>query len=427
MQIKYAIHLLFILIIGVVATFMPEVPQAKTGGPIDSGDTAWLLTSSALVLLMTPGLSFFYGGMVRRKNIISTMLQSMIALGVISVFWVVCGFSLCFGESIYGIIGNPFTYFMFQGVGYATHPDFSVTFPFVLFALFQLKFAIITPALVTGGFAERIKFSSYLVFIVLFAIFIYAPLAHATWHPDGFLRQWGVLDFAGGTVVHISAGMAALAGSIYLGPRKEQLHEPAHIPYVILGTGLLWFGWFGFNAGSSLAANDVAVKAFLNTNTSSAVAMLTWLFIDKLRGKKPSGMGACIGAVIGLVGITPAAGFVNIGASILIGFLSAAISNFALKVKNESGVDDTLDVFPCHGLGGIVGMILTAVFAKDVGLLYGETKTFKYHLIALVIVLVYTFVVSYLLYKLTNLISPIRVSATEESQGLDISQHGESV
>lgn len=426
MRLKYLGHLGLILVAGLLATFLPHVDQLKTGGPLNPGDTAWMLTASGLVLLMTPGLSFFYGGMVRKKNVISTMLQSLVALGVITVAWIAIGFSLCFGESIGGVIGNPMTYFMYQGVGMQTHPDFSPTIPFALFSLFQLKFAIITPALVSGAFAERVKFSSYMVFMVLFSLFIYAPLAHMTWHPEGILRNWGVLDFAGGTVVHISAGMAALAGSIYLGPRKELSHDAANIPFVILGTGLLWFGWFGFNAGSSLAANETAVLAFLNTNTASAVAMLTWMFFDRLRGRPSSALGACIGAVVGLVAITPAAGFVSVGAAILIGFIAALVSNLALSLKAKSGVDDTLDVFPCHGLGGIVGMILTAVFAKDVGLLSGETKTFLYHLLALAIVMVFAFFGSYVLYIVSNAIKPLRVNEEEERQGLDLSQHGES-
>ncbi|HXH75421.1 MAG TPA: ammonium transporter [Bacteriovoracaceae bacterium] len=423
----YLIHLGLILVCGLLATFLPEIPQAKVGGAINTGDTAWLLTASALVLLMTPGLSFFYGGMVRRKNVISTMLQSMVAMGVISVTWVAVGFSLCFGESIGGVIGNPMTFFMFRGVGMLTHPDFSPTIPFALFSLFQLKFAIITPALISGAFSERVKFTSYLLFMVLFSLFIYAPLAHMTWHPDGLLRNWGVLDFAGGTVVHISAGMAALAGSIYLGPRTELSHEAAHIPYVILGTGLLWFGWFGFNAGSSLAANETATLALMNTNTASAVAMLTWMFLDCLRGKKASALGACIGAVVGLVGITPAAGFVTIGAAVLIGFISSFVSNMALSLKNKTEIDDTLDVFPCHGLGGIVGMILTGVFARDVGLIYGETRTFFMHLLALVMVMVFCFFGSMFLYWVCSFARPMRVTKEEESLGLDISQHGEKI
>lgn len=427
MRLIYVVHLSLIFLCGLLATFLPEIPQVKTGGPINTGDTAWLITASGLVLLMTPGLSFFYGGMVRKKNVISTMLQSMVALGVISVTWVAVGFSLCFGESIGGIIGNPMTFFMYRGVGMLTHPDFSPTIPFALFSLFQLKFAIITPALISGAFAERVKFSSYLIFMVLFSVFIYSPLAHMTWHPDGLLRNWGVLDFAGGTVVHISAGMAALAGSIFLGPRREILHEAAHVPYVILGTGLLWFGWFGFNAGSSLAANETAVLAFLNTNTASAVAMITWMFLEGMKGKKVSALGACIGAVVGLVAITPAAGFVSIGASILIGFITAIVSNLALGFKARTKIDDTLDVFPCHGLGGIMGMILTAVFAKEVGLIFGQTNTMVYHLLALVIVMTYCFMGSYGLFWLINLLKPMRVNEQEENEGLDLSQHGERI
>ena len=271
---------------------MPTVPA---GGAASAGDVAWMLTATGLVLLMTPGLSFFYGGMVRFKNVVSTMLQSFVALGVISLLWVVVGFSLAFGDSLGGIVGNPLTFFMLDGVGGATHPDLSPTIPLLLFALFQLKFAIITPALITGAFAERVRFSSYLLFMILFSLFIYAPLAHMTWHPQGWLRQMGVLDFAGGTVVHMSAGLAALAGALVLGRRQSHIanepHEPANIPYVLLGTGMLWFGWFGFNAGSALAANDTAVLAFATTNTASAAAMLGWVFFDMVRGRKPSAHG----------------------------------------------------------------------------------------------------------------------------------------
>ena len=299
-----------------------EYQFIENTGNIDTGDTAWMLVASAFVLLMTPGLAFFYGGMVSKKSIISTMLQSFVALGVISILWVVVGFSLAFGESYYGIIGNPLTYFAFNNVSISPNPDFSGTIPFLLFALFQLKFAIITPALITGSFAERIRFRSYILFMVLFSLFIYSPLAHMTWHPDGLLRNWGVLDFAGGTVVHMSAGIAALAGAIYLGKRKEQIESPANIPFVILGTGLLWFGWFGFNAGSALGANTDAVIAFANTNLASAASMITWIFLDRFQNRKMSSLGACIGAIVGLVAITPAAGFVTIGQSIFIGFIA---------------------------------------------------------------------------------------------------------
>jgi len=404
-----------------------ELP-ADAAGTIDKSDTAWMIVATAFVLFMTPGLSFFYGGMVNYKNVISTMLQSFIALGVISLLWFLVGFSLAFGDSIGGFIGDPRTYFAFHNVGLNPHPQLAPTFPFLLFALFQLKFAIITPALITGSFAERVKFTSYLIFMCLFSLLIYCPLAHWTWHPDGFLKNWGVLDFAGGTVVHMSAGFAALAGAYVLGKRENKEHQPANIPFIILGTGMLWFGWFGFNAGSAMAANGVAVQAFATTNFATASAMITWVMFDALVGRKISAMGACIGAVVGLVAITPAAGYVNIGQSVFIGFAAAIISNLAVYYRQQrTSLDDTLDVFPCHGLGGIVGMILTSVFAKDVGLIYGETKTFLYHLLALVIVGVFTFGGSLLIYKITGLITRLRVSPEDERLGLDLSQHAETI
>ena len=384
-----------------------------------------MIVACAFVLLMTPGLAFFYGGMVNIKNIISTMLQSFVALGVISVIWILLGFSLSFGDSIYGVIGNPFTYFNFKGVTLAPNEDFGATIPFLLFAFFQLKFAIITPAIISGSFAERIRFRSYILYMLLFTLFIYSPLAHMTWHPDGLFRKWGVLDFAGGTVVHMSAGLAALSGAIYLGKRKKIEEKPANIPFVILGTGLLWFGWFGFNAGSALGANFDAVIAFANTNLASATSMITWIFYDRFFGRKMSAIGACIGAIVGLVAITPAAGFVTIGQSVFIGFIAAIISNVAIRITKKTNIDDTLDVFPSHGVGGIVGMILTSVFAKDVGLIYGTYDVFSAHLLAVVIVVVFTLTISYLLYKLVDLIMNIRVREDQEERGLDDSQHGE--
>lgn len=417
--------IVFTILVLVALLLGSEYKFLENAEGIDPGDTAWMIVASAFVLLMTPGLAFFYGGMVNRKNVISTLMQSFVALGVISVLWVVVGFSLAFGESIGGVIGNPFTYFNFRNVTVSPNPDFSSTIPFLLFALFQLKFAIITPALITGSFAERVRFRSYILFITLFSLVIYAPLAHMTWHPDGLLRNWGVLDFAGGTVVHMSAGFAALAGAFFLGKRKEESHDPANVPFIILGTGLLWFGWFGFNSGSALGANEDAVIAFANTNLASASAMITWIFYERFFDRKMSALGACIGAIVGLVAITPAAGFVTIGQSIFIGFVAAITSNFAIHLKNKSDLDDTLDVFPSHGVGGIVGMILTAVFAKEVGLIYGETTTFLYHMIALVIVAVFTFGGSWLLYKVVDLIVPLRVTESQEERGLDASQHGE--
>lgn len=394
---------------------------------INGADTAWMLVASAFVLLMTPGLSFFYGGMSDKKNIISTMLQSFVALGVISVLWVVIGFSLAFGDSIYGIIGNPFTYINFKNVGVEPNPLFAPTIPFLLFAMFQLKFAIITPALITGSLSGRIRFRSYILFMVLFSLFIYCPLAHMTWHPEGVFRKLGVLDFAGGTVVHMSAGFAALAGAIFLGKRKERTTTNANVPFVILGTGLLWFGWFGFNAGSAFGANGDAVIAFANTNIASATAMITWLFYERMVGRKMSAIGACIGAIVGLVAITPAAGFVNIGQSMIIGFTAALISNWMIHLKNKSDIDDTLDVFPSHGIGGVVGMLLTGVFAAEVGLIYGEYTTFLYHLIALFITATFSYFGSYFLFYIVDILLTMRVREDQEEKGLDISQHGEYI
>ena len=427
---KY-VPFIILLVVACMGAFLNYNYSHVKGEPASAADIAWMLTATGLVLLMTPGLSYFYGGMVSSKNIISTMLQSVIAMSVISLMWVVVGFSLAFGDSIGGVIGNPLTYFMFRGVDGDTHPLLSPTVPLLLFAMFQLKFAIITPALITGSFAERVRFSSYILFMILFAIFIYSPLAHWTWHPDGFLRKMGVLDFAGGTVVHMSAGFAALAGAILLGRRrshiKKEKHTPSNIPYVILGTGLLWFGWFCFNAGSALGANSLAVLAFATTNTASASAALAWIFFDVLLGRKPSASGASIGAVVGLVAITPAAGFVSVGASIFIGAIASIVSNLAVTWKSRSTLDDTLDVFPCHGLGGIVGMIMTGIFANEVGLIYGQTQIFFIHIVGLVIVSVFTFGGSFLLYKLTDFLISLRVTKEQEDIGLDLSQHDESV
>ncbi len=423
---RYIVPFIAMSIIAFLALIPVSNNELAQNIKIDNADTAWILIASALVLLMTPGLAFFYGGMVRYKNLVSTLLQSFITLGIVSVIWIIVGFSLAFGDDIGGIIGNPFTFLMFKNVGLTPNTAFATTIPFALFAVFQLKFAIITPALITGGIAERIRFSSLMLFIILFTLFIYAPLAHWTWHPDGFLRKWGVLDFAGGTVVHISAGFAALSGAMFLGKRNDAGEgNPTNIPYILLGTGLLWFGWFGFNAGSALAANGLAVSAFINTNIASATAMLTWILTDGARGKKRSATGAAVGAVVGLVAITPSAGFVTVGQSIFIGFTASLVSYSAVRLKSRSSIDDTLDVFPCHGIGGIVGMLLTGVFADKVGLIYGEPTTFLYHLLALGIVSIFTFGGSFMLYKLTNFILPMRVTELQEHRGLDITQHGE--
>jgi Amt family ammonium transporter len=437
---RWILSFTIITIIAITGLFWQHQPANASlfNSPetINFADVAWLLTASCLVLLMTPGLSFFYGGMVGKKNVISTMLKSFICLGVISLLWVVDGFSLSFGDSngitidgkLYGIIGNPFQFAFFDQVETLPHNALGTTIPFILFALFQMKFAIITPAIITGALAERIRFISFLLFICLFTLFIYTPLCHMIWHPNGLLGSYfGVKDFAGGTVVHMSAGFAALAGVIVLGKRKNSEHIPTNIPFVLLGTGMLWFGWFGFNAGSALAANATAAMAFATTTIASASAMLTWVFFDRLNGRKVSGLGACIGAVVGLVVITPSAGFVSIPQSMFFGFIGAIVSNKMVYWKKLKQIDDTLDVFACHGVGGIMGMILTAIFAQgeNASLLHGGFSVFGHHMIALVLVSIFTFGGSYLLFKLTNIIIPIRVSEESESMGLDLSQHGE--
>lgn len=429
---KWLVFMLLTTVLCLAGAVMPD--DAETWMPdaaVDSADVAWMITATIFVLMMTPGLSFFYGGMVGKKNVISTILQSFIAMGVVSVVWVVVGFSLSFGSDIGGVIGNPFDFFMFKGVGAKTDAALAPTIPLALFALFQMKFAIITPSLITGSFAERVKFSAYLVFMILFCLFIYCPLAHCTWHPEGLFRQWGVVDFAGGIVVHASSGVAALAGALFLGRRVQREHSdaPANIPYVVLGAAMLWLGWFGFNAGSSLHADTVAVKAFLNTNTACATAMLTWLFFDALMGRKASAMGAAVGAVVGLVAITPSAGYVSVGQSFFIAFLTALICNCACHWSDNSRrLDDALDVFPTHGTGGIVGTVLTGVFISE-GLLSGTWEgfiVFLMHLLALGLVVGYTFVMSMLLYWVVNKMIPMRVSAHSELVGLDVSQHDES-
>ncbi|MFY0252855.1 ammonium transporter [Chitinophaga sp. 30R24] len=427
---------IFLTIVAIIGIFIPSLPSFADTSKYNSADIAWILVASSLVFLMTPGLSFFYGGMVNKKNIISTMMQSFIATGVISIVWLAVGFSLAFGKSYYGIIGDPSTFFMFQNVSSSGPWGLAPTIPLLLFALFQMKFAIITPALVVGAVAERIRFTSYVLFMLLFSVLVYAPIAHWTWHPDGILFKLGVLDFAGGTVVHISAGCAALAGALVLKRRKDHIEkkelQPANIPFVLLGTGLLWFGWFGFNAGSALSASALAVSAFATTNTATAAAGLSWVFFDVIRGRKPSVLGFCIGAVVGLVAITPAAGFVAIPQSIFIGFIAAIISNVAVHWKSKTSIDDTLDVFPCHGLGGMVGMLLTGIFATKAvnegganGWFYGNFELFKNQVLGLLLVVSYSFVVSYGIFKLINFIHPLRVSEEEEALGLDASQHNE--
>ena len=407
----------------------------------DYANIAWMITATIFVLMMTPGLAFFYGGMVRAKNVISTMLQSFIVMGVVSVIWVVFGFSLAFGNDIGGFIGNPLDFFMLNNVGCENMNGFDestiglavTSIPLALFALFQMKFAIITPSLITGSFAERVKFSGYVVFMSLWTIFVYCPLAHWTWHPDGFLCQMHVHDFAGGIVVHAASGVAALVGAIFLGKRKNEEGKAANIPFVLLGAALLWLGWFGFNGGSSLAADGTAISAFLNTNTAAATAMITWVFLDCILGRRPSAMGAAIGAVLGLVAITPSAGWVTVGQSMFIAFVTTLICNTAVTFKAKKHLfDDALDVFPTHGLGGIVGTILTGIFTYSYFFPNAESaeithlQFFLNHVLAVVIVFAYTFIVSFALYWMSNKLVHLRVSAKSERIGLDLSQHHEA-
>lgn len=422
--------------IALAAAFVPTQTLFADETVYNQADIAWILVATALVFLMTPGLAFFYGGMVHRKNVISTMMKSVVAAGIVSVLWVVIGFSLCFGDSLGGFIGNPTTFLFFKGVLSGEPWPAAPTIPLSLFSVFQLMFAIITPGLVVGAVAERIRFTSYILFIALFSLLVYAPIAHWTWHPNGFLAGMGVWDFAGGTVVHISAGCAALVGALFLKRRKSHLEQkevpPANIPYVLIGTGLLWFGWFGFNAGSAVAANGLAASAFLVTNVAAGAAGLSWMFFDVLRGKKPSVLGFCIGAVVGLVAITPAAGFVAVPQSIFIGVVAAIISNLAVYYKSKSRLDDALDVFPCHGIGGMVGMLMTGVFATTAvnsagpdGLFYGNPGFLWTQFKGMAIVVGFSLAMSFLIFKFISFILPLRVSENEEEEGLDATQHNE--
>jgi Amt family ammonium transporter len=402
--------------------------------PVSSGDTAWLLLSSALVMLMTPGLALFYGGMVRRRNILSTIMMSFIALGLVGVLWVLYGYSLSFGTDHGGFIGG-LNFLGLMGVGQEPSAVYATTVPHLAFMIFQAMFAIITVALITGAVVERIKFSSLLVFSALWLTVVYCPVAHWVWGDGGWLLNLGTLDFAGGTVVHINAGVSALALVLLLGRRRgfpQQAMEPSNIPLVVLGAGLLWFGWFGFNAGSALTAGGLASSAFVATNISAAMAAFTWMVISWLH-HRPTVLGTVTGAVVGLVAITPAAGFVSPLAAIPIGGIAAIISYYGmLLLKMKLGMDDSLDVFACHGLGGIWGALATGIFATVAvnaggadGLLLGNAMQLVKQLVGVVSVGAFAFGATWLLGKLVDVTIGLRVGETEEALGLDISQHGE--
>lgn len=404
---------------------------------INTGDVAWMLMCTALVMMMTaPGLAFFYGGLVRRKNVLATMMQSFFVLCLISVQWILWGYSLSFGPDHGHLIGG-LSWLGLKGVGMAPNPDYAGTIPHLLFMVYQMMFAVITPALITGAFAERMKFSAYVIFTLLWSTLVYAPVCHWVWGVGGWLRNMGALDFAGGTVVHVTSGISALVCALYLGKRKGYGREPMpphNLPLTILGAALLWFGWFGFNAGSALGANELAVSAFIATNTAAAAAGLTWMLIEWKAIGKPTILGGATGAVAGLVGITPAAGFVSPLSAILIGVIVSVVCYFAVAViKLKLAYDDSLDAFGVHGVGGTIGALVTGLFAEKIinaagnnGLFFGNPAQFLIQGIGVAVTIVYAVIVTFILLKVIDLVMGIRVNEEEETVGLDITQHEES-
>jgi Amt family ammonium transporter len=400
---------------------------------MDTGDTAWIIVSTALVMMMTPALAFFYGGMVRKKNVLSTLNLSFITIGLISLQWVIVGYTLAFGDSQGGLIGS-LIYLGLTGVGAEPNPALAATIPHLAFAAYQMMFAVITPALITGAFVERVRFKTFLIFTLLWATLVYDPVAHWVWGVGGILRRLGTLDFAGGTVVHITAGFSALAFAMVLGHRKwfgKAPMEPNSIPFTVLGAGLLWMGWFGFNGGSALGANGLAVNALVTTNTAAAAAAIMWMFLS-WRDNKPSVLGIVTGAVVGLVAITPASGFVTPLAAIVIGAVAAPISYYAMRLRLKRGLDESLDVWACHGMGGLWGALATGLFATTAvnpaganGLFYGNPGLLVIQAIGALAAILMAFGVTYGLATVLNRTLGLRVSPNEEEVGLDISEHGE--
>ncbi len=423
----------------VTAGILPRLAAAQEtaahAAKIDSGDTAWILVSTALVMLMTPGLALFYAGMVRRKNVLGTIMHSFIAIALVSLQWILLGYSLAFGPDIRGIIGS-LDWAGLQGVGFAPNADYAPTIPHLAFMIYQMMFAVITPALISGAFAERMKFSAYLVFALAWTTIVYDPVAHWVWGNGGWLKQMGVLDFAGGIVVHATSGFSALAAALYIGKRKGflQEHMPPHdLPLTVLGAGLLWFGWFGFNAGSALSSGELATMAFLTTHTAAVSATLAWMFVEWIHRGKPTMFGAATGAIAGLATITPASGFVGPMPAVLIGVAAGIVCYTALNAKTKFKYDDSLDAFGVHGVGGTLGTVMAGLFASVAinaagrnGLFFGNASQLGIQAGAVALVAVYSFVVSLALFKLIDLALGIRVSKDEETEGLDISQHGES-
>ena len=403
---------------------------------LNSGDIAWVITATALVMIMTPALGFFYGGLVRKKNLVSTIVQCFAIFAVISLVWALWGYSLALGPSIHGFIGSLADVGL-NNVGLAPNPGYSSTIPELLYFAFQLKFAAITPALIIGAFAERIRFKSLIIFVVLWTTLIYAPIAHWIWAVGGILRAIGVVDFAGGLVVHTAAGVSATAAALIVGRRegidKKKEIRPNNIPYVILGASILWFGWFGFNAGSALAADAVAVNALVVTNLAAAAGAVSWMLTDWVRKGKPSAVGISVGAVCALAAVTPASGYVGPMPAIIIGLAAGIMCNFVAGWRARTTLDDSLDVFACHGAGGMLGTFATGLFASTAinaagpnGLFFGNPALVVAQLIGIVVVAAFAFVGSYVLLRVINIFTPVRVSAKEEDAGLDMSQHGEA-
>lgn len=430
-----------LLILGCAVGYMSMSFGAASAGEYDAslinaGDTAWVLLATALVMLMTPAVGFFYGGMVASKNVISVIKQSLVILSLVSVQWVVLGYTLAFGPDVGGVIGN-LDFFGLKGVGFAPNADYAATIPHLAFMAFQAMFAIVTPALIIGAFVGRIRFKTLVIFTLLWTTLVYDPIAHSVWAVGGWIRDMGALDFAGGTVVHMSAGFSALAAAILVGRRLDQ-SEPSvsanNVPFVILGAALLWFGWFGFNAGSALAAGALAASAFVVTNTAAAAAALTWVALSWAQNGKPSALAAAIGAVCGLVAITPASGYVGPIASIAIGIIAGVVTYTAVYVRSrKTRVDDTLDVWAAHGVGGLAGAVLTGFFAEKAinaagnnGLLFGNPQQVIIQILAVAATALYAFVATYVLLKVISYFSPLRVESHEEEEGLDMATHGES-
>lgn len=437
---SFSLYVIALLAIGLILSLLAKYFAGASAGAVDmkainTGDTAWVMIAAALVMVMTPAVGFFYGGMVRSKNVISVIKQSLLILSIVSLQWVLIGYSLVFGKDMGGVIGG-FNFFGLMGVGFAPNPTYAGTIPQLAYTFYQGMFAIITPALIIGSFAERIRFRTLIIFILVWTTLVYDPIAHWVWGDGGWLRNLGALDFAGGTVVHISAGFAGLAAAMVIGKRVDykrgQLMEANNVPFVLLGAALLWFGWFGFNGGSALAASPLAINASLVTNTAAAASALTWMLLSWAENKKPSAMATATGAVCGLVAITPASGFVGPIASIAIGVIAGVGTYLLVLFRNKhTRIDDTLDAWAAHGMGGLIGAVLTGVFAEKAinaagnnGLLFGNPAQLWTQLLAVAVTAIYAFVATFIILKVLSIFG-LRVTKAEEIQGLDMAVHGE--